>query len=67
MNSQTIGNEQPLLYGRKYNEDNAYNINIYFQENVDITGLENAFCGKESSVINWKKKKGKIVQRHGND
>ena len=37
MHSHTIGNEQPMLYGRKYNEDNGYNINKYFKENGYIT------------------------------
>ena len=56
-----------MLYERKYNEDNAYNINKYFKENGYITGLANGYCGKESSIIHWKKKKGKVSPRYGSD
>ena len=67
MDRHTIGNEQPMFYGRKYNEDNAYNINKYFQENGYITGLANAWCGRDSTYISWNKKKGKILPRYGDN
>ena len=67
MDAATLGNEQPMFYGKRYDEDSAYNINKYFQENGYITGLANGNCGKESSPISWKKKKGKVLPRYGSD
>ena len=61
----TMGNEIPMIYGRKFDEDEAYDINKYFQENGYITGIANEQCGKDSVPAEWCKKNGKIIPRKG--
>ena len=62
----TSGNEIPLIFGRRFDEDKPCDINKYFQENGYITGITNGLCGKDSNIIGWwGKKNGKLIKRDG--
>ena len=61
----TLGNELPMIYGRRFDEDKAYDINKYFQENGFITGITNELCAKDGTPVGWGKKNGKIIYKNG--
>ena len=67
LGNATFGNEIPMIYGKRFNEENMFNINKYFQENGYVTGSVNGLCGKDSSIITYSKKNDEVIPKYGNN
>ena len=61
----TVGNELPMIYGRRFDENKANDINKYFQENGYITGITNEQCAKDSTPLGWGRLHGNEIPRYG--